>query len=197
MEYARRFKVLVCAPAFDKTDLEGARLRQILSEVERMGYAVVRAQDTDDAELVVRTDSAIGTVMVDWGKKGLQGKATALISLVRKRGLDLPIILLVRRRRLEDIPVEVLDDLDGFVFLAEPEFIAKNLVANLREYAETLKTPLFGALVDYAEQGNQLWTCPGHNGGVFYSRSPIGRIFVDPRPAPSIRCSRRSMSARR
>ena len=24
-----------------------------------------------------------------------------------------------------------------------------------------------------------LWTCPGHNGGMFYSRSPIGRIFVE------------------
>ena len=32
--------------------------------------------------------------------------------------------------------------------------------------------------MDYSEQGNQLWTCPGHNGGIFYSRSPIGRIFV-------------------
>jgi ornithine decarboxylase len=42
-----------------------------------------------------------------------------------------------------------------------------------------LKTPFFGALVDYAEQGNQLWTCPGHNGGIFYNRSPIGRIFVE------------------
>src|SRR6185295_14636239 len=73
MEYARRFKVLVCAPPFDETDLEGARLRQILSEVESLGYAVIRAHDTDDAQLVVRTDSAIGSVLVDWGKKGLQG----------------------------------------------------------------------------------------------------------------------------
>ena len=24
-----------------------------------------------------------------------------------------------------------------------------------------------------------MWTCPGHNGGVFYSRSPIGRVFVE------------------
>ena len=129
MEFFRRFTVLISAPAFDETDLEGARLRQILSEVESMG-SVIRAHDTDDAQLVVRTDSAIGSVLVDWGKKGLQGKATALISLVRKRGLDVPIILLVRHRRLEDIPVEVLDDVDGFVFLAEetPEFIAKNLV---------------------------------------------------------------------
>ncbi len=42
-----------------------------------------------------------------------------------------------------------------------------------------MKTPFFGALVDYAEEGNQLWTCPGHNGGIFYNRSPIGRIFVE------------------
>ena len=181
MEYARRFKVLVCAPNFDESDLEGARLRQILTEVEGLGYGVLRARRDDDAELVVRTDSALGCVIVDWGKKGLQGKAAALITLIRKRGLDVPIILLVRRHRLEDIPVEVLDDVDGFVFLAEetPEFIAKNLVSKLRQYAESLKTPFFGALVDYAEQGNQLWTCPGHNGGMFYSRSPIGRIFVE------------------
>jgi len=87
----------------------------------------------------------------------------------------------VRRKRFEDIPVEVLDYIDGYGFLAEetPEFHAKNLVSRLKQYAETLKTPFFGALVDYAERGNQLWTCPGHNGGIFYNRSPIGRIFVE------------------
>ena len=129
----------------------------------------------------MQTDAAIGCMVVDWGKKGLEGKTAALINLMRRRGLDMPIVLLVRRKRFEDIPVEVLDFIDGYVFLAEetPEFIAKNLVSRLKQYAETLKTPFFGALVDYAEEGNQLWTCPGHNGGVFYSRSPIGRIFVE------------------
>ncbi len=79
------------------------------------------------------------------------------------------------------MPVEVLNHTDGTIFLSEetPEFIARNLVSRLRNYAATLKTPFFGALVDYSEQGNQLWTCPGHNGGIFYSRSPIGRIFVE------------------
>ncbi len=93
----------------------------------------------------------------------------------------MPIILLVRRKRFEDLPIDVLDNVDGYVFLSEetPEFIAKNLVSRLKQYAETLKTPFFGELVDYAEEGNQLWTCPGHNGGVFYNRSPIGRIFVE------------------
>ena len=183
MDFFRRFSFLVCAPTFDNDDLEGARVHQIISNVERLGFEVVRARRIEDAEIVVQTDAAIGCVLVDWGpEKGqLSREATELINLMRRRGLEMPIVILVRGERFEDIPVEVLDYIDGYVFLAEetPEFIAKNLVSRLKQFAETLKTPFFGALVDYAEEGNQLWTCPGHNGGIFYNRSPIGRIFVE------------------
>src|SRR6202789_512947 len=181
MNYFQRFTFLFSAPTFDADDLEGLRFNQIISAIERMGFQVVKARRLEDAEIAVQTDAAIGCMGVDWGKKGLEGKTASLINLMRKGGLDMPIVVLVRRKRFEDIPVEVLDFIDGYVFLAEetPEFIAKNLVSRLKQYAETLKTPFFGALVDYAERGNQLWTCPGHNGGIFYNRSPIGRIFVE------------------
>ncbi len=181
MDFFRRFTFLFCAPAFDADELEGHRLDEITHAIDRMGFQVVRARRIEDAEIAVQTDAAIGCMVVDWGKRGLEGKTAALINLMRKRGLEMPIVILVRRKRLEDIPVEVLDYIDGYIFLAEetPEFIAKNLVSRLKRYAETLKTPFFGALVDYAEEGNQLWTCPGHNGGIFYNRSPIGRIFVE------------------
>jgi ornithine decarboxylase len=181
MDFFRRFTFLFCAPAFDAEALEGHRLDEIIHAIERTGFQVVRARRIEDAEIAVQTDAAIGCMVVDWSKKGLEGKSAALINLLRRRGLEMPIVILVRRKRLEDIPVEVLDYIDGYIFLAEetPEFIAKNLVSRLKRYAETLKTPFFGALVDYAEQGNQLWTCPGHNGGIFYNRSPIGRIFVE------------------
>ncbi len=181
MEYERRFKFLVCAPAFDAEDLEGQRLAEIVAEIARIGFAVVKARKPDDAELVIRTDAAIGCVLIDWGKRGPQGKMAALVKFIRGRGLDTPIYILIRHHRLEEIPTEVMHEADGYVFLAEetPEYIAKTLAGRLRQYAETLKTPFFGALVDYAEEGNQLWTCPGHNGGMFYSRSPIGRIFVE------------------
>jgi len=181
MDFSRHLTVLVYAPAFDGDDLEGVRVQQIISEVERIGFKVVRARRMEDAEITVQTDAAIGCVLVDWGKGGSGRDATALIDLMRKRGLEMPIVILVRGDNFENIPVEVLDYIDGYVFLPEetPDFIAKNLVSRVRQFAETLKTPFFGALVDYAEEGNQLWTCPGHNGGIFYNRSPIGRIFVE------------------
>ena len=181
MDFFQRFTFLFSSPVFDADDLEGLRVEQIIGAIEKMGFQVIRARRLEDAELVVQTDAAIGCLVVDWGKKGLEGKTSSLINLMRKRGLEMPIVLLIRRKRFEDIPIEVLDFIDGYVFLAEetPEFIAKNLVSRLKQYADTLKTPFFGALVDYAEEGNQLWTCPGHNGGIFYSRSPIGRIFME------------------
>ncbi|MGO9045366.1 MAG: Orn/Lys/Arg decarboxylase N-terminal domain-containing protein [Xanthobacteraceae bacterium] len=181
MNFVQRFTFLFSAPSFEAEDLEGMRVAEIITAIQRMGFQVIRARRIEDAEMAVQTDAAIGCLVVDWGKKGLEGKAASLINVMRRRGLEMPIVLLVRRRRFEDVPVEVLDFIDGYVFLAEetPEFIARNLVSRLTQYAETLKTPFFGALVDYAEQGNQLWTCPGHNGGIFYSRSPIGRIFME------------------
>jgi ornithine decarboxylase len=42
----------------------------------------------------------------------------ALIAYVRRRGLDMPIILLVWRKRLEDVPVEILPHVDGYWELA-------------------------------------------------------------------------------
>ncbi|WP_375409653.1 Orn/Lys/Arg decarboxylase N-terminal domain-containing protein [uncultured Methylobacterium sp.] len=181
MDFFRRFTVLMCAPNFDPDDLEGVRVQQILTSIEKLGFEVVRARRVEDAAIAVQTDAAIGCMVVDWGKRGLDGKAAALINLMRKRGLEMPIVIMVRRKRLEDIPVEVLDFIDGYIFLAEetPDYIARGLVSRVKQYAENLKTPFFGALVDYAEKGNQLWTCPGHNGGIFYNRSPIGRIFVE------------------
>ncbi len=181
MNFFQRFTFLFSAPNFDTDDLEGLRIQQIITAIDKMGFQVIKARRIEDAEIAVQTDAAIGCMVVDWGKKGLEGKAASLINLMRRRGLEMPIVMLVRRKRFEDVPIEVLDFIDGYVFLAEetPEFIAKNLVSRLKQYAETLKTPFFGALVDYAEEGNQLWTCPGHNGGIFYSRSPIGRIFME------------------
>ena len=86
MEYERHFKFLICAPSFNDDDLDWLRLQQIVKETERLGFQVLVARSTDDAELAIQTDAAIGCMVVDWGKKGVLSKPAGLISLVRKRG---------------------------------------------------------------------------------------------------------------
>ena len=104
MDYFRRFNFLLCAPSFDPDELEGTRLDQIVLAVGKSGFEVTRARRVEDAELAIKTDAAIGCMIVDWGKKGMNSKTAGLISYVRKRGLEMPIILLVRRKRLKTFP---------------------------------------------------------------------------------------------
>src|SRR3954465_13947251 len=139
MDYFKRFNFLFAAPVFDADDLEGVRFNQIIEEIQRSGFEVVRARKLEDAEMAVQTDAAIGCMVVDWGKKGLEGKTSALINLMRRRGLDFPIILLIRRKRFEDLPVEVLDFIDGYVFLSgkPPPLSPKNCTAGQKKYPET------------------------------------------------------------
>src|SRR3546814_20410547 len=79
MDYFRRFNFLIWAPTFEADELEGNRLKHIVSEVERLGFEVVRARRVEDAELAIRTDAAIGCMILDWGKRGPEGKAAAQI----------------------------------------------------------------------------------------------------------------------
>ena len=104
MNFSQRLTFLFSAPMFDADDLEGLRVSQIIAAIERMGFQVIKARRLEDAEIAVQTDAAIGCMVVDWGKKGIEGKAASLINLMRKRGLDMPIVVLVRRKRFEDIP---------------------------------------------------------------------------------------------
>jgi len=123
MEYERHFKFLICAPSFNDADLDWFRLQQIVHETERLGFNVLVARNTEDAELAIQTDAAIGCMVVDWGKRGLLSKPAGLISLVRRRGLEMPILLMLRRKRLEDVPVEVLNHTDGTIFLSEEALV--------------------------------------------------------------------------
>ena len=136
MDYFRRFTFLFAMPAFEPDNLEGVRFNQIVEEIQRSGFEVIKARKVEDAEIAIRTDAAIGCLVVDWGKKGLEGRTASLIELMRRRGLDFPVVLLIRRSRFEDIPVEVLDFIDGYIFLSEetPAFIARNLISRLAGY---------------------------------------------------------------
>jgi hypothetical protein len=70
--------------------MDGQRIDQIVEEIRHDGYQVTRARKTDDAELVIQTGAAVGCVLLDWGKRRPQGKMAGLVSLIRKRGLDMP-----------------------------------------------------------------------------------------------------------
>ncbi len=176
MQFDTMFGVLFCCA----TPLPSSRLQRIVDEIARLGYATTISTATAEARDAIRSDACVGCMVVEWSLSKSENEVEALVRFVRERGFEMPIFILVKRHLLAEINVALLGQITGYVFLEEdtPEFVAGNLASHLRNYAASLKTPFFGAMVDYAEQANQMWTCPGHNGGVFYQKSPIGRAFV-------------------
>ena len=51
MDYFRRFTFLFAAPVFETDDLAGVRFNQIIEEIQRSGFEVVRARKLEDAEI--------------------------------------------------------------------------------------------------------------------------------------------------
>lgn len=180
MLYDQMFGFLFCCALPLPATLPPSRLQRIVAELGRLGYETTVTVTPAEACSAIRSDAAMGTVIVEWSLTESESEVEGFVRFVRDRGLDVPIFILVERHLLQEIPVAVLGHVTGYVFIEEdtPEFVARNLVSHLRRYVDSLKTPFFGAMVDYAEQANQMWTCPGHNGGVFYQKSPIGRAFV-------------------
>jgi ornithine decarboxylase len=180
MQYDQMFGFLFCCAWPLPPALPSARFQRLVDELARLGYATTITGTPAEASSAIRSEAAVGCVIVEWSLTESEQEVEAFVRFVRERGLDVPIFILAERHLLAEIPVAVLGHVTGYVFIEEdtPEFVARNLVSHLRTYADSLKTPFFGAMVDYAEQANQMWTCPGHNGGVFYQKSPIGRAFV-------------------
>jgi peroxiredoxin len=57
--------------------------------------------------------------------------------------------------------------------------VAKYINRHFEEYIEGLKPPFFGRVIEFNESSSEVWTCPGHNGGMFYRKSPVGHIFYE------------------
>ncbi|MBB5374262.1 Orn/Lys/Arg family decarboxylase [Acidocella aromatica] len=181
MSFEMMFRFLLAVETAGMGRTERAHLARLVEAVAAREVTITDVVDLADAEQAVLADASIGCILVEWGAGEAFGDVGRFIRMVRGRGLEMPIFLFARRHEFQEIDAETLRLISGYVFAGEdtPEFIAKNLLNHFSRYAESLKTPFFGAMVDYAEQGNQLWTCPGHNGGVFYRKSPIGNVFVE------------------
>lgn len=98
---------------------------------------------------------------------------------VRFRNHDIPIFLYGETRTSRHIPNDVLREMHGFIHMFEdtPEFIARYVVREARNYLESLPPPFFRALTHYAADGSYSWHCPGHSGGVAFLKSPVGQMF--------------------
>lgn len=182
-----RLRALVVDEGFARPDTAiGRAVENLARALELLDVDVVRAFSYDDARAIVVADASLSAVLLDWDlgadDEVSHAQATALLHRLRERHGEVPVFLLADREGVtRGITIEVAEMVDEFVWLLEdtPDFVAGRVQAAMQRYRLALLPPYARALAEYARIREHSWSAPGHQGGVAFTKVPVGRAFFD------------------
>jgi ornithine decarboxylase len=181
MEHYDAYPVLLAEHELGTGTAIDTATEALAAELRGRGLAVITARSVADVQFAIAANSGVGAALLDWDLFEGERDLHAVIDQLHKLNEKLPIALLAERADVESIPLAVAERLDGFFWLHEdtPAFVAGRVERMVKAYADQLLSPFFGALKRYVDDYNWTWCCPGHNGGMFYRKTPLGRVFFD------------------
>ncbi|WP_249019175.1 Orn/Lys/Arg decarboxylase N-terminal domain-containing protein [Conexibacter sp. S30A1] len=186
------FPILLVDDGLHDDTAAGRATRALVEQLRRDGTEVITATESVDAEQIIAFNQSLSAVLVDWdahhrgtagdGARSNQGggsQAQRLIAHVRAQNLALPLFVLADHSTLDQLPGELLHQINGYVWKLEdtPEFVARRIEQARRRYLQRLLPPFFGALVNFTEEASYSWHTPGHSGGAAFLKSPVGVAF--------------------
>ncbi len=182
------FPIVIIDEDFRSENASGLGIRALAQAIEAEGMEVLGVTSYGDLTSFAQQQSRASTFIVSIDDEQLQDPAQAaevieqirsFVAEIRFRNADIPIFLYGETRTSRHIPNDVLRELHGFIHMFEdtPEFIARYVVREARNYLDSLPPPFFRALTHYAADGSYSWHCPGHSGGVAFLKSPVGQMF--------------------
>lgn len=180
-----RFKTLIVDDEIGQPTAGGRALRSLTDELTSWDIEVVEAKSAKDGMSVIVSDAALHSILLDWdlGSETSQDhdKALALVELVRSRDAKVPIFLMAEREEASDIPVNVMQMADEFIWKLEDtaSFIGGRIRAAMQRYRDHLLPPMTAALARFRFVHEYSWHTPGHTGGTAFLKSPVGRVFYD------------------
>ena len=157
----------------------GEALRALIDALVDEGIEPRTATTCEDGWQRFLADPEIACVIVNWN--GDTPHTARLLHRIREHNCIIPMLLSTTRMDVDSIPIELLDVINGYMWVAEdtPHFMAEWIRHEMQSYVEAMTPPFFGALRNYAEEAKYAWHTPGHMGGVAFLRSPAGRRMFD------------------
>jgi arginine decarboxylase len=160
-------------------------VRALAQEMRDRGCEVIEALSIEDGIATVSSDAAIHCVFLNWtlGRNDSKSHelATTFLRSVRQRNDTVPVFLMADRAVAGTITAEVATMADELVWLLgdTAAFIAGRALAAMDRYLDNLLPPYASALMRYNREREYSWAAPGHQGGVAFLKSPLGRLFFD------------------
>ncbi|TCO82243.1 ornithine decarboxylase [Plasticicumulans lactativorans] len=183
-----RFPIVIIDEDFRSENTSGLGIRALAQAIESEGWEVLGVTSYGDLTSFAQQQSRASAFVLSIDDEELSsaeaaasaiGQLRAFVEEIRFKNADIPIFLHGETRTTRHIPNDILRELHGFIHMFEdtPEFVARYIIREAREYVDSLAPPFFRALVHYANDGSYSWHCPGHSGGVAFLKSPVGQMF--------------------
>ncbi|MFC0278302.1 Orn/Lys/Arg decarboxylase N-terminal domain-containing protein [Falsigemmobacter intermedius] len=183
-----RFPIVIIDEDFRSENTSGFGIRALADAIESEGFEVLGVTSYGDLSQFAQQQSRASAFVLSFDDEEFEGsdehdsvigKLRAFIEEVRWKNSDVPIFLHGETRTSRHLPNDILKELHGFIHMFEdtPEFVARHIIREAKNYLESIQPPFFKALLDYAEDGSYSWHCPGHSGGVAFLKSPIGQMY--------------------
>jgi arginine decarboxylase len=160
-------------------------VQALAAELRARGIEVIESISYDDGLATASSDASIDCILLNWTQsrpdRDTHQQATELLRTVRSRNPKVPIFLMASRKIAGTISVEVATLADEFIWILEDTaaFIGGRVQTAIDRYLENLLPPYAAALARYDREREYSWAAPGHQGGVAFLKSPVGRVFFD------------------
>ncbi|MDT3670756.1 MAG: arginine/lysine/ornithine decarboxylase [Aromatoleum sp.] len=182
------FPIIIIDEDFRSENTSGLGIRALAKAIEDEGMEVLGVTSYGDLTSFAQQQSRGSAFILsiddeEFSSPEASDKAIAdlraFVEEIRFRNADIPIFLHGETRTSRHIPNDVLREMHGFIHMFEdtPEFVARYIMREAKNYLESLAPPFFRALTHYAADGSYSWHCPGHSGGVAFLKSPVGQMF--------------------
>ena len=161
------------------------RVRALIAELNARKIDIVEALSCEDGRAVVASDSGVHCILLNWTQgdndASSHEQATELLRAVRARNASVPIFLMASRDLAGTVSVEIAQLVDEFIWVLDDTagFIGGRVQNAIERYIEDLLPPFAAALARYDREREYSWAAPGHQGGVAFLKSPIGRAFFE------------------
>ncbi len=182
-DLAQRFAVLIVVNTKGhENSITMRSLQAIAACLHASELEVELVASLDEGEIALSASAAYCCAIIGWGLcENSQDQALQLIQLIRQRAAQMPIMLGMSREHQHRVPLAFVEQIDGFIWQPEdsPKFIAGRIEAAARRYLDSILPPFFGALVNFADTHEYSWHTPGHTGGAAFTKTAVGRTFLD------------------
>ena len=104
------------------------------------------------------------------------------ITSLHTRQENVPVFLLAENEKaIESLRAETFNKINEYVWLLEdsPVFTMERISAAIERYRKQLLPPLAEAIMNYEKKAEYSWAAPGHQGGVGFTKTAVGKKFYD------------------